>query len=162
LTTQAQPQGGETTRARDAAPASTSTPPADSGSPVTAAAPATAQPVAPTLPRQAGRHAARRAQTAPQTAPATAAPAPIFTAPATHVASVEHSAPAPPQKVPSQWPGIGGLAAFASGAGGGGLVLFALFSALFLLAAPTAVRWLRSALALGMSPAYVAFSERPG
>jgi hypothetical protein len=132
---------------------------------VTAAAPATAQPLAPTQPSQTGRHTARRARTAH----ATAAPAPNFAAPLTHVASVEPAGgddggarPAPPQKVPSNWPGIGGLAAFASGAGGSGIVLFALFSALFLLAAPTAVRWLRSALALGMSPAYVAFSDRPG
>jgi pyrroloquinoline quinone (PQQ) biosynthesis protein C len=35
-------------------------------------------------------------------------------------------------------------------------------SFLFLLAIPTAVRWLRPALAHGMSPAYVALSDRPG
>jgi hypothetical protein len=67
-----------------------------------------------------------------------------------------------PGKLPSHWPAIAALAAFAAGAGSGGLILFALFSALFFLAIPTAVRWLRSASALGMSPAYVALSDRPG
>jgi hypothetical protein len=66
--------------------------------------------------------------------------------------------PLPP---PGRLPGIGALAAFA-GASGGGLLLFGLLGFLFLLAIPNAVRWLRSALALGLSPAYVAPSDRPG
>jgi hypothetical protein len=70
--------------------------------------------------------------------------------------------PSAPGKLPSQLPGLGALAGFASGAGTGGIVLFALFSALFLLAVPTTVRWLRPVSALGMSPAYVALSDNPG
>jgi hypothetical protein len=45
---------------------------------------------------------------------------------------------------------------------GGGLLLFGLAGLLFLLVIPNAVRWLRPALALGLSPAYVATRDRPG
>ena len=68
--------------------------------------------------------------------------------------------PAPPPRVP--WPAPIGVAAAAVGSGGGGLLLFGLLAFAFLLAIPTAVRWLRPALALGLSPAYVALSDRPG
>jgi hypothetical protein len=57
---------------------------------------------------------------------------------------------------------MSGVAAFASGLGGGGALLFGLLGFLLLLAIPTAVRWLRPAMALGLTPAYVASRERPG
>jgi hypothetical protein len=47
-------------------------------------------------------------------------------------------------------------------ASAGGLLLFGLLGFLFLLAIPTAVRWLRTAEALGLSPVYVAPGDRPG
>jgi hypothetical protein len=57
---------------------------------------------------------------------------------------------------------FGVLAAFGEAPGGGGLLLFGLLGFLFLLVIPNAVRWLRPALALGLSPAYVATRDRPG
>jgi hypothetical protein len=45
---------------------------------------------------------------------------------------------------------------------GGGLLAFAILLFSFLLVIPNAVRWLRPALALGLSPAYVAIGDRPG
>jgi hypothetical protein len=58
-------------------------------------------------------------------------------------------------------PGLGfALLAGATSAGGG--LLFALLLFGFLLVIPNAVRWLRPALALGLSPAYVALGDRPG
>ncbi len=65
--------------------------------------------------------------------------------------------PDSPQMPPS------GLNFSALGDGGGSApLLFGLLGLLFLLAIPTAVRWLRPALALGLSPAYVAPGDRPG
>jgi len=63
---------------------------------------------------------------------------------------------------PSKQHVLGSLVAVASAVGGSGLLLFGLLSFLFLLAIPSAVRWLRPALALGMSPVYVAPGDRPG
>jgi hypothetical protein len=69
----------------------------------------------------------------------------------------------PPQRVPLPQQGPGsGLVAGAAAAGGGGVLLFGLLSFLLLLAIPNAVRWLRPAVALGLSPAYVALRDRPG
>jgi hypothetical protein len=68
--------------------------------------------------------------------------------------------PAPPPRLP--WPSPVGGAGAVGGAGGSGLLLYGLLAFAFLLAIPTAVRWLRAALALGLSPAYVALSDRPG
>jgi hypothetical protein len=59
-------------------------------------------------------------------------------------------------------PSPDGLAAALGAAGGSGLLFFGLLAFAFLLAIPTACRWLRPALALGLSPAYVALSDRPG
>lgn len=67
--------------------------------------------------------------------------------------------PQPPSKLPL--PGSGLLTTL-GGASGGGLLLFGLLCLAFLLAIPKAVRWLRPAVALGLSPAYVAPSDRPG
>jgi hypothetical protein len=80
-----------------------------------------------------------------------------------HAARADGAGPIPPShhRLPPPLPGLGAVAAFASGAGGG-LLLFALFGSLFLLAVPAAARWLRPVLAQGMSPAYVAISDRPG
>jgi hypothetical protein len=58
-------------------------------------------------------------------------------------------------------PGSGSAGAL-GGAGGSGLIFFAILLFGFLLVIPTAVRWLRSAPALGLSPAYVAIGDRPG
>jgi hypothetical protein len=66
---------------------------------------------------------------------------------------------APP--VPHFPPGAGLDAALAS-ASGGALVIFGLLAFALLLAIPNAVRWLRPAVALGLTPAYVAPSDRPG
>src|SRR2546421_2926790 len=52
--------------------------------------------------------------------------------------------------------------AAASGGRGGSPLPFAFILLAFLLVIPTAVRWLRPALALGLSPAYVAIGDRPG
>jgi hypothetical protein len=68
--------------------------------------------------------------------------------------------PAPLPRLPL--PSPVGVGAVLGGAGGSGLLLFGLVAFAFLLAIPTAVRWLRAALALGLSPAYVALSDRPG
>ena len=83
----------------------------------------------------------------------------VFVAPeaAEHSADGSRRAPAPLPQAP---PGTG-LGAAAAGSGGG-LLLFGLLAFALLLAIPTAVRWLRAALALGLSPAYVAPSDRPG
>jgi hypothetical protein len=48
------------------------------------------------------------------------------------------------------------------GVGSGGLFVFAILLFGLLLVIPNAVRWLRAALALGLSPAYVAIGDRPG
>lgn len=57
----------------------------------------------------------------------------------------------------------GFTSAGASGSGvGGGLLAFAILLFSFLLVKPSAVRWLRPALVLGLSPAYVAIGDRPG
>jgi hypothetical protein len=64
--------------------------------------------------------------------------------------------------VPSKQRVLSSLVAVAASLGGGGLLLFGLLAFLFLLAIPTAVRWLRPAAALGLSPAYVALRDRPG
>jgi hypothetical protein len=66
-----------------------------------------------------------------------------------------------PQRTP-QLPGGAAVAGFVSAAGSGGMVLFGLLGFLFLLAIPNAVRLLRPVSALGMTPAYVALSDRPG
>ena len=67
-------------------------------------------------------------------------------------------APAPRRDPPG-----GALVDAVGGQGsGGGLLLFGLAGLLFLLVIPNAVRWLRPALALGLSPAYVATRDRPG
>ena len=63
--------------------------------------------------------------------------------------------------LPRRAPGVG-LVSGASGEGGAAPLLFGLLSFLLLLAIPTAVRWLRPAAALGLSPAYVALRDRPG
>jgi hypothetical protein len=67
--------------------------------------------------------------------------------------------PSPP--LPAPPPGSSLLAALGA-LGGGGLILFALLAFGFLLAIPNAVRWLRPASALGLSPTYVALRDRPG
>lgn len=64
--------------------------------------------------------------------------------------------------LPRPLPSPDGLAAALGAAGGGGLLFFGLLAFAFLLVIPTAVRWLRPALALGLSPAYVALSDHPG
>ena len=58
--------------------------------------------------------------------------------------------------------GFFSAAGASAGGAGGGLIAFALLLSLFLLVIPNAVRWLRTALALGLSPAYLAIGERPG
>jgi uncharacterized membrane protein len=63
---------------------------------------------------------------------------------------------------PLPLPGAGLLGASSAAGGGGGGLLFGLLVFAFLLAIPNAVRWLRTALALGLSPAYVAIGDRPG
>jgi hypothetical protein len=50
----------------------------------------------------------------------------------------------------------------AGSAPGGSLLAFAALLFGFLLVIPNAVRWLRPALAHGLSPAYVAIGDRPG
>ncbi|MFL5982085.1 MAG: hypothetical protein ACJ74D_00260 [Gaiellaceae bacterium] len=65
-----------------------------------------------------------------------------------------------PQRAPWQFPGAGAAAAF--GGAAGGVSLFFVLISLFLLAIPTAVRWLRPAAAQGMSPAFVALSDPHG
>jgi hypothetical protein len=75
-------------------------------------------------------------------------------------ADASGSSPAPLPRLP--WPSPVGIAAAVGAVGGSGLLLFGLLAFAFLLAIPNAVRWLRSALALGLSPAYVALSDRPG
>jgi hypothetical protein len=65
-----------------------------------------------------------------------------------------------PSRAPS-WPGSN-FANAAVGASGSGLLFFGFLLFAFLLVIPNAVRWLRPALALGLSPAYVALGERPG
>ena len=77
-----------------------------------------------------------------------------------HVAAPGSGAPRP--TLPWKQQLLSSLVAVASAVGGNGLLLFGLLSFLFLLAIPSAVRWLRPALALGMSPAYVAPGDRPG
>ena len=67
-----------------------------------------------------------------------------------------------PQRPPPLPPPGSSVLAGTSTSGGGGLLLFGLLAFAFLLAIPTAVRWLRPALALGLSPAYVAPGDRPG
>jgi len=65
-----------------------------------------------------------------------------------------------PIPIPQRAPGWG---LFAGGAAdGGGVLLFGLLSFLLLLAIPNAVRWLRPAVALGLSSRYVALRDRPG
>jgi hypothetical protein len=65
--------------------------------------------------------------------------------------------------LPGGLPPMNGVGAFASGGGGGiGVPFFGLIGFLLLLAIPTAVRWLRPAAALGLTPAYVAPGDRPG
>src|SRR5919108_180635 len=54
------------------------------------------------------------------------------------------------------------LSGTAGASGSGGVVPFAALTFAILLAIPNAVRWLRAALALGLSPAYVAPGDRPG
>jgi hypothetical protein len=56
----------------------------------------------------------------------------------------------------------GGALRGATGPGGLGVLLFSALLLSFLLVTPNAGRWLRSVLALGLSPAYVASGERPG
>jgi hypothetical protein len=56
----------------------------------------------------------------------------------------------------------GFTAAGVSGGSGGVLLAFAVLLFGLLLVIPGAVRWLRPALALGWSPAYVAVGDRPG
>jgi hypothetical protein len=67
--------------------------------------------------------------------------------------------PSPPH-APSL-PGVGALISLMTSAAGG-ILLFGLLAFLFVLAIPNAVRWLRPAVALGLSPAFVAPSDRPG
>jgi hypothetical protein len=55
-------------------------------------------------------------------------------------------------------PGVGSSAS----GGGTALILFAVLLASFLLVIPNAVRRLRAAPALGLSPVYVAPGDRPG
>jgi hypothetical protein len=79
-----------------------------------------------------------------------------------HRAATDRStrSPVPLPRLP--WPSPVGVGAAVGAAGGSGPLLFGLLAFAFLLAIPNAVRWLRSALALGLSPAYVALSDRPG
>ncbi len=63
---------------------------------------------------------------------------------------------------PHNLPGGSLVGAFTGLDSAGGLLLFGLVGLLFLLVIPKAVRWLRPALALGLSPAYVATRDRPG
>jgi hypothetical protein len=65
----------------------------------------------------------------------------------------------PPPRLPdSPVPGVGSSAS----GGGTALILFAVLLASFLLVIPNAVRRLRAAPALGLSPVYVAPGDRPG
>ena len=73
--------------------------------------------------------------------------------------STGRRAPLPPP-LPVPAPGFGLLGGTSNA--GGGLLLFGLVLLGFLLVIPNAVRWLRPALALGLSPAYVAIGDRPG
>jgi hypothetical protein len=77
------------------------------------------------------------------------------------VAAEPSTAGSPQLPPPSPDHGLGTLAAF-GGASGGSPLLFAFLTFGFLLTIPNAVRWLRSALALGLSSAYVAIGDRPG
>jgi hypothetical protein len=71
-------------------------------------------------------------------------------------------APAPLPNLPRvPLPGFAQAGAAGSTAGGS-LLAFALLLSGFLLVIPNAVRWLRPALALGLSPAYLAIGDRPG
>jgi hypothetical protein len=107
-------------------------------------------------------HGARRSATPSATVarPSTFAHEPQATRPAADNAGGV-TPPRLPPRLPQQFPGAALLAAFGQ-AGGGGILLFGLLGFLFLLAIPTAVRWLRPALALGLSPAYVALRDHPG
>ena len=67
--------------------------------------------------------------------------------------------PRPPPKLPLP---DSGLLTSLGGASAGGLLLVGLLCLAFLLTIPNAVRWLRPAVALGLSPAYVAPGDRPG
>jgi hypothetical protein len=59
-------------------------------------------------------------------------------------------------------PLVDSASAVAGSTAGGSLLAFAFLLFGFLLVIPNAVRWLRPALALGLSPAYVAIGDRPG
>lgn len=66
-----------------------------------------------------------------------------------------------PIRFPSRAPGFGLVAGGPAGSSGG-ILLFGLLSFLLVLAIPNAVRWLRPAVARGLSPRYVALRDRPG
>jgi hypothetical protein len=84
------------------------------------------------------------------------------TAVSSHEARAARTGGNPRGPLPGGLPPMNGIAAFASGGGGSGALFFGLLGFLLLLAIPTAVRWLRPAGALGLTPAYVAPSDRPG
>jgi hypothetical protein len=92
---------------------------------------------------------------------ATAAPATFTTVRTAHVAesgSTPGRLPRPPSPDDQSSSPLGS----AGGTGGAGGAIFAALLLGFLLVTPNAGRWLRSVLALGLSPAYVAPGERPG
>jgi hypothetical protein len=107
----------------------------------------------------AGGRSARAHRTAPLgTAPLAAVVRSLAIATA-----VQRPGGGPRQRVPRPHEGPGaGLLAGVAGIAGGGLLNFGFLAFVLLLVIPTAVRWLRPAVALGLSPAYVALRDRPG
>jgi hypothetical protein len=146
-------EGGSSTAASPTAVASPS-PTADEG---VASSATDLRPAAlPDVPRQQKRQAAQPQSVG--TAPLTVTQWPTLNASDPKPAVVDGS------RVPAPHNPPGGtlVGAFAGADSAGGLLLFGLVGLLFLLVIPTAVRWLRPALALGLSPAYVATRDRPG
>jgi hypothetical protein len=122
---------------------------------------AATRPVAPTPPEAHGVRAAHRpvAVVAPRVSHRFEAPIS-----AERIAPAAKRASAPASNLPPSLPPIPGASFGGALAGSSSttVLLFGLLGFLFLLVIPNAVRWLRTVLALGLSPAYVALSDRPG
>jgi hypothetical protein len=87
---------------------------------------------------------------------------PVPFMPAEHTASVPRAPAAPDRKGPGAPPGPTNGPAFGSAPSTAGSAILIAFLLGFVLAIPNAGRWLRPALALGLSPVTVSPADDPG